>query len=74
MYVHVCLCLYVYIYVCMCMFTYTYGRSEIFHICPDWPWGQTSLLYNEYSVFPGGKGPGCGGDHPPPSSAVVKKE
>jgi len=66
------LCLYM--CVCMYMFTYTYGWSEIFRIRPDRPWGQTSLLYNENRVFPGVKRPGRGDGHPPPSSAVVKKE
>ena len=30
-------------------------RGEIFRICPDRPWGQLSLLYNGYEVFPRGK-------------------
>jgi hypothetical protein len=30
--------------------------SEIFHTHPDRLWGPPSLLYNEYRVFPGGKG------------------
>jgi len=47
---------------------------EIFSICPDWPWGPPSLLYNGYRVFPGGKEwPGCDADPSPPFSAVVKK-
>ena len=29
--------------------------GEIFHTCPDRPWGPPSLLYNGYLVFPGGK-------------------
>ena len=29
--------------------------SEIFRNCPDRPWGQPSLLYNGYRVFPGVK-------------------
>jgi hypothetical protein len=29
--------------------------GEIFHTCPDQPWGPPSLLYNEYQVFPRGK-------------------
>jgi len=29
--------------------------GEIFHTCPDRPWGPPSLLYNGYRVFPGGK-------------------
>ena len=30
-------------------------EGEIFHTCPDWPWGPPSPLYNGYRVFPGGK-------------------
>ena len=42
---------------------------------PDRPWGQPSLLYNGYRVFPGGKvWPGRAADHPPPSSAEVLEE
>ena len=29
--------------------------GEIFHPCPDRPWGPPSLLYNGYRVFPGVK-------------------
>jgi len=29
--------------------------DEIFHTCPDWPWGPPSLLYNGYWLFPGVK-------------------
>jgi len=48
------------------------GGDEIFHTCPDRPWGPPSLLYNGYRVFRGGKErPGRDAD---PSSAVVKKE
>jgi len=39
---------------------------------PDRPWGQPSLLYKGYRVFPGGKvRPGRAADHSPPSSAAV---
>ena len=31
------------------------GGGEIFHTCPDRPWGPPSLLYNGYRVFPGVK-------------------
>jgi len=31
------------------------GGVEIFRTCPDRPWGPSSLLYNGYHVFPGGK-------------------
>jgi hypothetical protein len=42
---------------------------------PDRPWGQPSLLYNGYRVFPGGKvRPGRAADHSPPSSAEVFEE
>ena len=29
--------------------------AEISRTCPDRPWGPSSLLYNGYLVFPGGK-------------------
>jgi len=46
----------------------------IFHACPDWPWVPSSLLYNGYQVFPGGKlQPGRDADPSSPSSAVAKK-
>jgi hypothetical protein len=42
-----------------------------FHTCPDRPGGPSSLLYNGYRVFPGGKErPGRDSDLSPPSSAV----
>jgi len=51
------------------------GGGEIFRTCPDRPWGPSSLLYNGYRVFPGGKKrPGRAADHSPPSSAVVNKD
>jgi hypothetical protein len=31
------------------------SRGEIFHTCPDRPWGPPSLLYNGYRVLPGCK-------------------
>jgi len=44
---------------------------EIFHTCPDRPWGPPSLLSNGYRVFPGGKErPGRDADLSRPSSAV----
>ena len=50
------------------------GGGKTFRTCPDRPWGPTSLLYNWYRVFPGGKvRPGRDADPSPPSSAVVKK-
>jgi hypothetical protein len=50
------------------------GGGEIFHTCPDRPWGPLSLLYNGYRVFPGGKErPGRDADPSPPSSAVGKE-
>ena len=50
------------------------GGGEIFRTCPDWTWGPTSLLYNGYRVFPGGKErPGRDADPSSPSSAVVMK-
>jgi hypothetical protein len=36
------------------------GVGEIFPICPDWPWGPPSLLYNGYQVFAGGVKSGWG--------------
>jgi hypothetical protein len=52
-----------------------YGMDDprIFRTRPDRPWGQASLLYNGYRVFPGIKRPGFGADHPPLSSAEVTK-
>ena len=49
------------------------GGGEIFRTCPDRPWGPSSLLYNGYRGFPGGKErPGRDAEPSPPSSAVVK--
>ena len=49
--------------------------GETFRTCPDRPWGQLSLLYNGYRVFPGGKEQQERDADPSPlSSAVVKKE
>jgi len=33
--------------------------GDIFRTYPDPPWGQPSLLYNVYRVFPGGKAAGA---------------
>ena len=42
---------------------------------PDRPWGQPSLLYNGYRLFPRDKvRPGCAADHSPPSSGAVMEE
>jgi len=42
---------------------------------PDRPWDPPSLLYNGYSVFPGGKvRSGRAADHSPPSSAAVMEQ
>jgi hypothetical protein len=46
-------------------------RCEIFRTRPDRPWAPPSRLYNGYRVFLGVKGPGCGFDHAPQSSAEV---
>jgi hypothetical protein len=35
------------------------GWGEIFRTRPDWLWGQPSLLYNGYRVFPGCKAAGA---------------
>jgi len=49
------------------------GGGEVFHTCPDQPWGLPSLLYNGYQVFPGGKVlPGHDADPSPPYSAEFK--
>jgi len=29
--------------------------GQFFPACQDLPWGQSTLLYNGYQVFPGGK-------------------
>jgi len=51
------------------------GGCEIFHSCPDWPWGPPSLLKNGFLVFPADKKQlGHEADLSPPSSAVIKKE
>jgi len=48
--------------------------GEIFHTCPDQPWGPFSLLYNGYWVsFPGVRRLGRCSDHPPSSHAKVKE-
>jgi len=50
------------------------GEREIYRICPDWPCGPPSPLYNGHQVsFPGVKRPGHGVDHPSPSSIEVKE-
>jgi hypothetical protein len=47
--------------------------GEIFRTRPYRPWGPSSLLYTGYRVYsPEVKRPGCGVDHPPPSSAEIK--
>ena len=46
--------------------------GESFRTSPDRPCGPTSLLYNGYRVFPGGKVlPGRDADPSPPSSVEV---
>ena len=49
------------------------GGSEIFRTRPDRPWGLSSLLYNGYRVFPGGKAAGAWFWPPTRSSAKVKE-
>ena len=45
--------------------------GEIFRTCPDRTWGPTSLLYNGYRIFSGGKErPGRDADPSPSSSAI----
>ena len=36
-----------------------WGGGDIFHSCPDRPWGPPSLLFNGYRVFTGGKEAGA---------------
>jgi hypothetical protein len=48
-------------------------RGEIFRTRPEPPWGQPSLLYNGYQVFPGVKRPGRGVDHPLHLTPRLKK-
>ena len=51
------------------------GGEEVFHTCPDRPWGPRSLVNNGYRVFPGGKvRSGRAADHSPLSSAPVMEE
>jgi hypothetical protein len=48
------------------------GGGEIFHTCPDRPWGPPNLPYNGCRVFPGGrKRPGRDTDPSLSSSAEV---
>ena len=50
------------------------GGAEISHSHPDQHWGLPNVLYNGDQVsFPEEKVPGHGVEHPPPSSAKVKK-
>jgi hypothetical protein len=49
--------------------------GEIFHPCPDRPWGPPSLLNNGHRGFTRGKvGPGRAADQSPLSSAEVMEE
>ena len=47
--------------------------GEIFRTRPERPWGSTSLLYNVYRVFPGGKAAETWRWPPTPSSVEVKE-
>jgi hypothetical protein len=49
------------------------GGGEIFLTRPDRSWGPSSLLYNGYLVFPGGKVAGAWRWPPTPSTAEVKE-
>ena len=49
------------------------GGGKIFRICPDQPWGPSSLPYNGYRVFPGSKAAGAWRWQPTLSSAEVKE-
>ena len=46
---------------------------EVFHTCPDQPWGQLVSYTMVSGAFLAVKQPGCGADHPPPSSAEVRE-
>jgi len=47
---------------------------NLFHTCPDWPWGPSILLYDGYQVsFLGLKWLVCGVHHASPCSAEVKE-
>ena len=45
------------------------GGGELFRTHPHRPWGQPSLLYNGYCVFPGGKVGGAWRSPPTPHLA-----
>jgi len=47
--------------------------EEIFRTRPDRSWGQPSLMYNGYRVFPGGKEAWGDVNRPPPSSATIEE-
>jgi hypothetical protein len=49
------------------------GGGEFLGSLPDGPWDPSSLIYDEYRVFPGVKRPGRGVDHSPPSIAEVEE-
>ena len=48
--------------------------GEIFRTRPDRRWIPSSLLYNRYRVFTGGKAAGRGVDHPPHLALRLRKE
>ena len=49
--------------------------GQIFHTCPNWPWGLPSLLYVGYLISsPGVKRLGRGDDQPPHLALRLKKE
>jgi hypothetical protein len=50
------------------------GGGKIFRTRPDWPWGPPSPCKMGTGSFLGVKRPGCGADHPPPSTADVENE
>jgi hypothetical protein len=49
-------------------------RGEIFCSRPDRPCGQPTLSCNGYQIFPAGKRPGRGADHPQRRAPRLKKE
>ena len=48
--------------------------GKILRSRPDRPCGPPSLLYNGHRVFPGGKRPGRGVDHPPHLAPRLKEQ
>ena len=75
--IYVCVCVYVcmcmYMCVCICLRTRMDGARFSTSVQTG-PGAKPASYTMSTAYFPGVKRPGCGADHPPPSSAVVKKE